>query len=408
VAGRFLLGIASVITSSAAAAAAANVTIDHGSITVGAGAVAKLEVTAGGDAKSLQWTTSNPRVAQVYANGTVVGIAPGEVTIIVAEPGQSSSSGARCDVTVQHTAPPMIDVSQIKQYPDNRVFRVDGRKCVGSELNGQRNEDPEERKFTQGNRVINPKPLDLDKPVDWEVEKDAEVVDGAGVLIGKIAPTLKVPGGNKIPVAKFNFGMSKVLGERLCVYAFSVRVFPSPIAAKLIGPKEMEGPTVATSGWMPIDRVIDKLTLLDRIGLGKVKLPRLPLEERGFVITGGNPHMYDTEVGEMTIVKDPDASAHPSDYLRRTSGTVNIIYSVPGFGLGGQSLDSFLVSDGIVFHPAKGAKTFTMPTYFPAKHPRAGKASTKTETFVYGAVEVMGSETVYGWVAREALGPVTR
>jgi hypothetical protein len=196
VAGRFLLGIASVITSSAAAAAAANVTIDHSSITVGAGAVAKLEVTAGGDAKGLQWTTSNPKVVQVYANGTVVGIAAGEAVITVAEPGQSSSSGAKCEVTVQHTAPPMIDVSQIKQYPDNRVFRVDGRKCVGSELNGQRNEDPEERKFTQGNRVINPKPLDLDKPVDWEVEKDAEVVDGAGVLIGKIAPTLKLASGN--------------------------------------------------------------------------------------------------------------------------------------------------------------------------------------------------------------------
>ena len=84
---------------------------------------------------------------------------------------------------------------------------------------------------------------------------------------------------------------------------------------------------------------------------------------------------------------------------------MNILYSVPGFGLGGQGLDSFLITDGIVFHPAKGAKVFTQPTYFPGKHPQKGKKSNKTMTFVYGAAEVKGVEPVYGWVAKEALSP---
>jgi hypothetical protein len=85
---------------------------------------------------------------------------------------------------------------------------------------------------------------------------------------------------------------------------------------------------------------------------------------------------------------------------------VNLIYSVPGFGLGGQSLDSFLVSDGAVFHQAKGAKVFVQPTYFPKQHPNAGKVSPKKMTFLYGAVEMKGSSPVYGWIAKEALSPV--
>jgi len=87
---------------------------------------------------------------------------------------------------------------------------------------------------------------------------------------------------------------------------------------------------------------------------------------------------------------------------------VNILYSVPGFSLGGQSLDSILISSGAIFRPVKGAKTFTMPTYYPPKHPLKGKMSDKTQTFIYGAVETPGSETIYGWIAREALGETTR
>ena len=74
-------------------------------------------------------------------------------------------------------------------------------------------------------------------------------------------------------------------------------------------------------------------------------------------ITGGDPKQYVGEFGEMAIVKTvKENNAVPSHYLRRPSGTVNILYSVPGFGLGGQGLDSFLVSDSAIFRPAKGAK----------------------------------------------------
>jgi hypothetical protein len=241
------------------------------------------------------------------------------------------------------------------------------------------------------------------------VQEGTEIYDGAGVLMGTVAPALNVGRGgadHNIPASMFNFGMSKLLNGRLCLYAFSVWIEPTPELQKQIDPNnELKGGIVGTSAWLPLDRVIDQATLLERIGLGKVKLPRLPLEEKSYRITGGDPNLYMTEFGEMSIVRDVGSGPVPSHYLRRPSGTVNIIYSVPGFGLGGQGLDSLLVSDGLIFHPAKGAKVFVQPTYFPSKHPQAGKVSPKTMTFLYGAVDVKGCAPVYGWVAREALEP---
>ena len=84
---------------------------------------------------------------------------------------------------------------------------------------------------------------------------------------------------------------------------------------------------------------------------------------------------------------------------------MNILYSVPGYGLGGQGCDSILLNGDAIFRPAVGVKRFVQPTYFPKGHARAGQVSNKTMTFVYGAVEVQGSETIYGWIALEALTP---
>lgn len=290
----------------------------------------------------------------------------------------------------------LVDPATLKQYPDNRAFMVGNRKCYGSELNGERAADPDEKRFTRSNRIINPTPLRADKPLDWELQPGTEVYDGAGVVMGSVPPTLKA-GGRIVPVSMFNFGAKKVLGGRICVYAFSVVIKPSGALAQ-----EHKG-NVTTSAWLPLENVVDKENLVKRIGLGKGRLPALPLEAKGCRVTGGDPKMYMTEYGEMSIVRQLEIGAVPSHYLRRPSGTINLIYSVPGFGLGGQGVDSFLVSDGVEFFPAKGAKVFKQPTYYPPKHPQAGKISPQTMTFLYGAVKCNGSEPIYGWIAKEAL-----
>jgi hypothetical protein len=345
------------------------------------------------------WTSSDPKIVEVFQNGFVVGLRPGLARVQM----HSGADGdAECVVTVKGVRDSIIDPTTLKQYPDSREFTMGGRKCYGSELNGQRASSPEEKSFTRSNRIINPKPLRADKPLDWELQPGTEVYDGAGVLMGTVPATLKL-GDRRVPVSMFNFGASKVLSGRICVYAFSVLIKPSPTLAAALGPVAAEKGEVGTSAWLPLENVIDKEALLERIGLGKGRLPALPLEATGYRVTGGNPAMYVTDYGELSIVRQISIGALPSHYLRRPSGTVNLIYSVPGFGLGGQGVDSFLVSDGLEFFPARGAKIFHQPTYFPAKHPQAGKVSPQTMTFLYGAVKCNGSEPIYGWIAKEAL-----
>src|SRR4051812_1485140 len=297
----------------------------------------------------------------------------------------------------------LVDPAALKQFDDDRVFFVNGRKCVGSELNGQRNDDPDERRFTSGNRVINPHPLRADRPLEWELRDATPVYDGGGVHMGDVVAKLTLDDGRRVASSKFNFGMSKTIDGEQCIYAFGVSIKPTSELAKIIDAKEIEDGVVGTSAWLPLDQVVDKDELGQRIGLNKPGLPRLPLEEKSYRITGGDPRAYMTQSGELSIIANVAFGAVPSHYLRRPSGTVNLLYSVPGFSLGGQGVDAFLVSDRVVFRPAKGARSFVQPTYFPAKHAQAGEKSDKTMTFIYGAVQVKGQEDVYGWIAKEAL-----
>ena len=347
---------------------------------------------------SVRWVSSAPDIVEVFQNGFVIGLAAGQASVTAV----SATGNTECVVTVTPAKSLRASVDDFKQYPDSREFTVKGRKCFGSELNGQRAFNPDEKRYTRSNRVINPRPLNSKKPLEWELENGAEVYDGTGVLMGTVAAELQA-GDRTVPASMFNFGMSKILGGRLCLYAFSVPIKPSPAVSALVDPAVVTNVAVRTSAWLPLDRVVDKEGLLGRIGVGRPGMPVLALDDKHYRITGGNPRQYETESGELSIIRDVKVGAVPSHYLRRPSGTINIIYSVPGFGLGGQGLDSVLVSDGLEFTPAKGAKVFVQPTYFPKRHPQAGKVSPQTMTFMYGAVTAKGMEPVYGWVAKEAL-----
>jgi hypothetical protein len=351
-------------------------------------------------AETLTWESSAPKVAEVFQNGFVIGLMPGEAKIRVSD--SKTKEAVECVVKVANPQRPTVIAEKLKQYPDSRMFMQGERKCYGSELNGQRAAGPDERRFTRSNRVINPRPLRQDKPLEWEVQQGTEIYDGAGVLLGTVAARLETKNG-KVPSSKFNFGMAKVLNGRLCLYAFAVWIKPSEAISKLVDPSELTEGAVGTSAWLPLDRVVERETLVERIGLGKPGLPALPLESKGFRVTGGNPNTYMTDFGELSIVRNVGSGPVPSHYLRRPSGTVNVLYSVPGFGLGGQGLDSFLAGDTLEFYPAKGAKVFVQPTYFPPKHPNAGKVGPPTMTFMYGAMKAKGCEPTYGWIAKESL-----
>ncbi len=385
--------LACILLLASAATALGQTTLAKKTLKLEAGDVEQLQIKQGNPA-SAPWTSADPLIAAVYGKGYICGIHPGTTTV--------SAGAAACTVTIIQPREPIVTAASLKQYADSRKFTIKGRKCYGSELNGQRASDPQERIHVESNRVINPRPVSGNN-LEWELIEGAQAYDGNGVPMGTIA-TKRTTSGKRAPLSMFNFGMSKVLHDKICVYAFGVTIEPSPEVLKVADASTKKSGNMSTSAWIPLEQIVDKGELLDRIGLGKVRLPRMPLNNTAYTVTGGDPEAYMTDSGELAIVKALDGPV-PSHYLRRPTGTVNLLYSVPGYGLGGQSLDSFLVSDGAVFRQAKGAKVFVQPTYYPKHHPKAGKVSPKTMTFLYGAVEVKGSAPVYGWIAKEALSP---
>ena len=354
-----------------------------------------------------RWESSDAKVAAAYGNGTVVGLSPG-VTTVRAVPAGAGGPAREFAVTVTAPGDDVRDVASIRQFPDDRSFTTEGgRRCVGTELNGQLVGNVQEPRIDR-NRVRNPNPLRDDEPMHWAVRESATLYDGAGTPLGTIAPSLAID-GRRVPATKINYGMTKVIGGRLHVYAFATRLRPADPIRPLLDEADVKDGAVGTSAWLPLDDVTDKDALIERVGVGRGKLPRLPLEDERLTVTGGDPKQYLTDAGRGAELQinyyAKGVGAVPSHYLRRPSGTVNITYNVPGFKLGGQSLDSLLVTSGATFRPAAGVRPITRPLYYPPGHPSAGAiAEGRTITFVYGAVEAPRTETIFGWVAREALG----
>ena len=104
-----------------ASLAHAAITIDRPALSLDVGGAEQLEVSPAVDGAT--WTSSDPTVAQVYANGFVLGLKHGSATISATisatTPGEPA---AVCQVTVTPSHQPLIDPATLKQYPDQRKF----------------------------------------------------------------------------------------------------------------------------------------------------------------------------------------------------------------------------------------------------------------------------------------------
>jgi hypothetical protein len=343
-----------------------------------------------------QWDSSNPNVVELLANGWIIGLKAGTTALNA----RVASPEENWTIQVLPVVREVRGPGSIKQFSDNRRFEVDGRICFGSELNGHVPGVPH-RGFLRSNRIINPEFGAPNRNILWEVETNTEVVDGAGVLMGTVA--IERHGNRAFPGAAFNYGMSKIIHGKLYLYCFATYIVPDANVIGQMDRTQMIHGAIGTSVWLPFDKILDKETLIERFGVSRGRLPAVPLQSKTYRITGGDPNSYQTPNGELAIVRAANGPV-PSHYLRRPSGTINVLYSVPGFGLGGQGLDSFLLSDKLTFRPGVGIRQFVQPTYYPLRHPQAKEVAPKTMTFIYGAVEAPNCEPVFGWVAKEALG----
>ena len=389
-----LLGVAAAVAEDAATP----IVMLPAKVSLAAGGGIKLK-TDGSFSAPIKWDSSDPAVLTVLQNGWILGLKPGTATVHLSD----GKHGLDCPATVTNAVAQIRDPKSIKEYPDERRFELDGRLCFGSELCGHVLGVPR-KGYLNSNRIINPTPLNAKKNLLWAVAPDTEVVDGAGVRMGTVAPDIKV-GDKKVPASAFNFGMTKVMHGRLYLYGFVTPVLAGPGLRQQVDASDLRDGVIGASAWVPLDGIIDKETLIDRYGVGRGQLPALPLEAKRYRITGGDPKSYVIPEGELAIVKTANGPV-PSHYLRRPCATINVLYSVPGFGLGGQGIDSFLLSDHPTFRAAIGVRSFVQPTYYPLKHPKATEVAPRTMTFLYGRVEVPGSDPVFCWVAKEAMEPM--
>src|SRR5436305_4781155 len=126
-----LIGLA-LLLGMICSAALAQVSLKDQTATVLLGGVRRLEAS-GAAPEKLRWQSSDPTIAAVYGNGFVVGLREGSATVRASA---DNAAPAICAMEVIEDQPVVIDPAGLKQFDDNRAFRIDGRRCFGSELNG--------------------------------------------------------------------------------------------------------------------------------------------------------------------------------------------------------------------------------------------------------------------------------
>lgn len=208
----------------------------------------------------------------------------------------------------------------------------------------------------------------------WGVDPGASVRDGAGNVLFKQTGTRMT----------FNYGQTRLLAGKAHALALTT--------------------TNNSAGWYPIDRILGEASFRARNG------------EVNGKDTGGERmacyeirNSHDASIELKKVVRDSTAAhERAGDYLplKRENGerSANLVFSVPGFGLGGATTDHFRA--GTKFHrisvpTATGKPSITVPLYVKNGDGRYLKESGALR-FFYGFI-VAGGAKRFGWMAEQAL-----
>ena len=245
--------------------------------------------------------------------------------------------------------------------------RGNGSVCVGSIYNCK-------LRPSGGNRLAH-----VDNSLDWGVERDVEILDGNGDVLGI----------NKTSTIKINYGTRRTFNSKRYIYAMST--------------------TNKSSAWFPLDAVKSADVVDERLGNVVARVDDLKkmacYEVRNDM---------DETLASKKVVYDTKEPAGPvgeaaGDYLARVRAngkrSINLAFSVPGLGLGSPAVDHFpagtkfqrlevptdrgLPSLDIKLYSAAANGHFTVP---------AGVLK-----FIYGYVVSKTGDRRAGWIAYDAL-----
>lgn len=245
----------------------------------------------------------------------------------------------------------------------NRYVRgVNGEFCIASPFNCRFREG--------GSRVTT-----ADGSESWGITSGASVRDGNGTALTPETASRMT----------FNFGQTRFLAGKAHALALST--------------------ANGSAGWYPIDHIKGETSFRARMGEVNGRDP------------GGAAmacyeirNTHDTTLELKKVVRDSTAThERAGDYLPlpRANGvrSANLVFSVPGFGLGGATTDHFVAGTRfrrVEVPTSEGKPSITIPLWVKAANGHYTKQSGELR-FFYGYVKAADGVKRWGWMAEDAL-----
>jgi hypothetical protein len=212
----------------------------------------------------------------------------------------------------------------------------------------------------------------------WGISPGASVRDGNGDV-------LATETGTRLT---FNYGQTRALAGKAHALALTT--------------------SNSSAGWYPIDHILGETSFRARVGEVNAQDPGIGKMACYQVRNAHDPDLelkkvvFDSQVG-------PTGHERAGDYLPlvRANGrrSVNLIFSVPGFGLGGATTDHFPAGakfQRVEVPTTDGLPSITIPLWV---QDSAGRYRTQSGTmrFLYGYVRAADGTRRFGWMAQDAV-----
>jgi hypothetical protein len=212
----------------------------------------------------------------------------------------------------------------------------------------------------------------------WAVEPGASVRDGNGNV-------LAVQTGDRMI---FNYGQTRALAGKAHALALAT--------------------SNHSAGWYPFDHIVSEPSFREHVGNVDAKDP-----QQGRMGCYAIRNTHDAGIELRKVVYDsqfgPNGHERAGDYLPlvRVNGqrSANLIYSVPGFGLGGATSDHFPAGTKfrrVTVPTSSGLPSITIPLWV-ANGSGRYIVRAGSMRFLYGYIVGDGGTQRFGWMAQDAL-----
>ncbi len=272
---------------------------------------------------------------------------------------------AACDVGEVDDPDDLLDPTVEEADPLALTAGVNGAACTGSPYNCK-------FRATGGNRVMT-----AGGEESWGIEPGGQVRDGDGGALATQTGTRLI----------FNYGQTRFLAGEAHALALST--------------------SNGSAGWYPIGRIKGEASFRARMGEVNARDPG-----RGRMACYQIRDGHDPAIELRKVVYDSrDSHERVGDYLplprRNGRRSANLVFSVPGFGLGGATTDHFPAGtrfQRVEVPTSTGRPSISIPTYVAGADGRytVRRGSVR---FLYGYVRAADGVRRFGWMAEDALRP---